>query len=377
MKRIYLIASMLVGALAFSACEKEEKTPVLQEPADFVLNTPAYANNTYNLEASKTLELTCCQPDYGFTAAVTYQVEASLTGEWGEGKSVLLSGEYTNAKINVDAAELAAELTTLSGKDEKEFPMVLPVHLRLHAALSNSGLGEVTSNEVILPNVRLHFALPPVSLPEKLYMIGDCNGWDWGAAYDMVPVHSHPGVFWRLAYTADNTGFKVNTNKAWDGGEKGFAAVTVQDNAEAGVKDAGGNIGITKGGWYLFVVRTSLSGRDILYNVEVAPAKVYTIGIASTTGTWDIDDKNLFEVPATADGFFKSQPYANDIAGNDADGCLRACVKLSDADWWQTEFMVFSNELVYRGTGNDQERVGAKKGQSLYINFTDGTGKVE
>ena len=368
---------MLVGALAFSSCEKEEKAPVLQEPEDFVLNTPAYVNTTYNLEKSKTLELSCSQPDYGFTAAVSYSAEVSLTGEWGEGKSVLLSGKYTNVKFNLDAEELASELTTLSGKDEKEFPFITAVHIRLHAQLSNSGRGEVVSNEIVLPNVRLHFALPPVSLPENMYMIGDCNGWDWGAAYSMVPVHSHPGEFWQIAYVDAGSGFKFNTNKAWDGGEKGFANVTVQDNAEAGPKDAGGNIGVTKGGWYLFVVRTTLAGRDVLYNLEIAPAKVYTIGIASTTGTWDIDDANLFEVPATKDGMFKSQAYKSDIAGNDTDGCLRACVKLSDADWWQSEFMVFGNDLVYRGTGNDQERIGAKAGQSLYIDFINGKGKIE
>lgn len=377
MKKVYIIALLLIGMLCFSACEKQDKEPTLQEPTEFVLNIPAYVNTTYNLEASESIELTCSQPNYGFTAATTYSVETSVSGEWGEGKSIVLGSTYTTAKMNVDAAELAAALTTLLNKEESEFPLITKVYIRLIAALSNSGLGKIVSNEIILPNVRVHYALPPVNVPEKMYMIGDCNGWDWGAAYEMVPVHSHPGIFWRLAYVASDTGFKFNSNKAWDGGEKGFGQVTITDNASADTKDAGGNIGITNGGWYLFVVRTSVVGRDIVYDVEIALPNVYTIGMASTTGTWDIADENLFEVPSDAAGFFKSQPYSKDFPGNDSDGCLRACIKLPEAEWWQTEFMVFDGELVYRATGDDQERVGASAGQSLYINFTDGTGKIE
>lgn len=377
MKKIYLLTSLIVGSAFLASCQKQDTTPMLQEPESFVLNTPAYVNTVYNLEKSTTLELTCTQPDYGFTAATTYQVETSLSGEWGEGKSVVLGGLYNKAKIDVDAAELAATLTVLSGKEKAEFPLITEVHLRLIASLTTSGQGKAISNEIVLPNVRLHYALPPVTVPEKMFMIGDCNGWDWGNAYEMVPVHSHPGVFWRLAHVGSDKGFKFNSTKAWDGGEKGFAEVTVQDNASAGVKDLGGNIGITTGGWYLFVVRTTVSGRNILYDVEIAQAKVYTMGQASTTGKWEIDDANLFETPTEPDGYFKSNPFLKDADNSEEGGSMRACVKLSDAEWWQTEFMVFDGVLVYRGIGDDQERVGAKAGQSLFINFTDGTGKVE
>lgn len=376
MRRYLLIgASLLCGALL--SCEKQDDEPVLREPTKFVLNTPAYADGLYNLEESGTIGLSCSQPDYGFTAATSYAVEVSLTGEWGEGRSLVLPTVYTQAKMKVDAAEMAAALTTLSGKDESEFPLVTAVSIRLQASLTKSGLGKICSNAIVLPNVRVHFALPPVLLPERLYMIGSFCGWDWGAAYEMVPVHSHPGVFWRVAYTGENAGMKLNVNKAWDGGEKGFAAVEVQDNAGAAVKDDGGNIGLAAAGWYLFVVRTEISGRDILYKLEINAPKVYEIGMASVTGTWDIADENLFEVPADASGSFKSHTYAADVAGNDADGCLRACVKLEGCEWWQSEFMVFDGTLVYRGTGNDQERVGAKAGQALYINFTDGTGAIK
>lgn len=172
MKKFNILASLLMGLAVFTACEDQDNSPMLQEPTSFTLNTPAYVNSVYDLENSTSVELTCSQPEYGFTAATTYAVEVSLNGEWGEGSSIVLGTTYTTAKMGVDAAELAAALTTLANKDEAEFPFTTGVHIRLKAALTESGKGEVYSNTITLPNVRLHYALPPVLLPENMYVIG-------------------------------------------------------------------------------------------------------------------------------------------------------------------------------------------------------------
>ncbi|MDE7127197.1 MAG: SusE domain-containing protein, partial [Bacteroidales bacterium] len=181
MKKFNILAAVLMaGSLAFPACEKQDNSPVMQEPTVFVLNTPAYVNTTYDLENSTSLELTCSQPDYGFTAAVTYQVEVSLTDDWTDPETTyaVLGTTYNTARINVDAADLAASLTALSGKDESEFPFITEVYVRLRASLTVSGKGEIVSNVVVLPNVRVHYALPPVNAPEEMFINGQCNGWD-------------------------------------------------------------------------------------------------------------------------------------------------------------------------------------------------------
>ena len=386
MKKLHILASMLMGLVFFTACEDQNMDPVLQEPSTFTLNTPAFVNSVYDLENSTTLELTCTQPDYGFTAATSYSVEVSLTGEWGEGHSTLLGGTYNTAKMNIDVAELAAALTTLANKGEEEFPFISEVHLRLKAVLTTSGRGEVYSNSIILPKVKLYYALPPVKAPDTMYLIGQCNNWSWDSAYQLVDAYTNAEangndgsskIFWRIVYLPAEGGLKFNSNKSWDGGEVGYAGVTAVDNANAGVKSSDdGNIVVTTGGWYLVVVRLSVSGRDIVYNVEFNQPNVYMIGLASPTGSWDIQDANLFEVPTDADGSFKSPAFTQDWPGNDTDGCLRACVKLEGCEWWHTEFMVFNGELKYRATGGDQERVGGNAGQSLYIDFTKGTGSI-
>lgn len=386
MKKLYILSALLIATASFSSCIEKDMV-VFQEPTEFVLNEPAYKNNLYDLENSTSLELTCSQPDYGFTAGTEYQVEVSLAGTFTSaydekenpaGDYYVLGGTYTTAKMNVDAAELASALTVLSGKAEEDFPFVSEVHVRLRASLGVSGKGEIVSNVIVLPSVRIHFALPPVKLPEKMYMNGGMfsSDWSWGSAREMVPVHSHPELFWAMVYCPANGEFKFNKEADWDGGEFGYAGATVNDNASSGVKD-NGNFQIMKGGWYIFVVKTELDGRDYKYTVDINEPKVYAIGNASPTGTWDIKDENLYTVPADADGAFVSPALARDFAGDDTDGCFRACIKLDDVEWWQTEFVVLNDQIAYRGAGNDQERVGGKAGQSMYLYFTSGKGEIK
>ena len=51
--------------------------------------------------------------------------------------------------------------------------------------------------------------------------------------------------------------------------------------------------------------------------------------------------------------------------------------KIPGFDWWKSEFMVFDDVIVYRGTGDDQDRVAGSVGQSLYLNFSKDTGEIK
>ena len=121
MKRIYIIASLLVGALAFSACEDQDMTPVFQEPTKFVLNEPALKNNFIDLANSESVEFAVSQPDYGFTAATTYKVQISKTGQFTSkfdekkvtGDFVELDVDFSTARMAVPANELAIALTQI------------------------------------------------------------------------------------------------------------------------------------------------------------------------------------------------------------------------------------------------------------------------
>lgn len=382
MKKTALLLIPALALVAMTGCEDQDTTPVFQEPTEFVLNTPAYVNGVYDLEQSDNIILTCSQPDYGFTAAVSYSVEVSFGNTFEEGSYAALGSEYTSARMGVDAAELAAALTELSGKTEDQFPIVETVYVRAKAKLGKSGKGEIYSNVITLPSVRIHFALPPVSAPEQLYIVGQFCNWTWDSCTQFIDGYTNAAangndgkskIFWAMIYLPENGGLKINTAKAWDGGEKGYDAVTCVDNAGASIsRSDDGNVVVGTAGWYLVVVNASVSGRDILYTINFNEPKVYLIGVAA--GGWDVLDDNLFTVPATADGEFVSKAFVEETP---ADSGVRACVKIDGLDWWQSEFMVFGGKIVYRATGGDQERVVGTVGQKLYLNFSDGTGKIK
>lgn len=382
MKKTALLLIPALALVAMTGCEDQDTTPVFQEPTEFVLNTPAYVNGVYDLEQSDNIILTCSQPDYGFTAAVNYSVEVSFGNTFEEGSYAALGSEYTSARMAVDAAELAAALTELSGKTEDQFPIVETVYVRAKAKLGKSGKGEIYSNVITLPSVRIHFALPPVSAPEQLYIVGQFCNWTWDSCTQFIDGYTNAAangndgkskIFWAMIYLPENGGLKINTAKAWDGGEKGYDAVTCVDNAGASIsRSDDGNVVVGTAGWYLMVVNASVSGRDILYTINFNEPKVYLIGVAA--GGWDVLDDNLFTVPATADGEFVSKAFVEETP---ADSGVRACVKIDGLDWWQSEFMVFGGKIVYRATGGDQERVVGTVGQKLYLNFSDGTGKIK
>jgi hypothetical protein len=47
------------------------------------------------------------------------------------------------------------------------------------------------------------------------------------------------------------------------------------------------------------------------------------------------------------------------------------------ADWWRTEYIVLDGKIVYRGNGNDQERVAVTAGQTVTLDFNAGTGSIK
>ena len=304
-----------------------------------------------------------------------------------------LSGSYTTAKIEVDAAELASTLTELylaKGMSEHQFPLTAPVYIRVKAVQTTADNKEVegtaiTSNTIELSKVYFAFSLPPVTVPEKLYLVGSFNKWSWDNALEMIPVNGSPNIFWHLVYLdgeGNSAGVKFNSDKAWNDKEAGFEKITINpasDNA-ADIINANGNIGSSKPGWYLMIVECTVVGRDIKYNVTFNKPNVYLQGVCTAAGGWDLIPDNLFSVPATADGEFVSPAIGNAVSGGPSgnDPGVRICVKIPNADWWKSEFIVYDKKIAYRGNGGDQTpRVAGAVGQKVYLNFTKETGEIK
>ena len=394
MTKILKSALLLICAVCFfTACSDDnDENPVVKSPTTFHLNTPALAaNGIYDLTHSKSIELTCSQPDYGYPAVTRYTVEVATSADMSDARA--LSGSYTTAKIEVDAAELASTLTELylaKGMSEHQFPLTAPVYIHVKAVQTTADNKEIegtaiTSNTIELSKVYFAFSLPPVTVPEKLYLVGSFNKWSWDNALEMIPVNGSPNIFWHLVYLdgeGNSAGVKFNSDKAWNGNEAGFEKITINpasDNA-ADIINANHNIGSSKPGWYLMIVECTVVGRDIKYNVTFNKPNVYLQGVCTAAGGWDLIPDNLFSVPTTADGEFVSPAIGNAVSGgpSGSDPGVRICVKIPNADWWKAEFIVYDKKIAYRGNGGDQTpRVAGAVGQKVYLNFTKETGEIK
>lgn len=384
---------LLCTVCFFTACSDDnDENPTVKTPTTFHLNTPALAaNGVYDLANSKTIELTCSQPDYGYPAVTKYTVEVATSADMSDVKSMATT--FTTAKMEVNAAELASLLTDLhvaKGMKEEQFPITAPVYIRVKAVQTTADGHEIegtsiTSNVITLNKVYLVFSLPPVKTPEKLFLVGNFNKWSWDNALEMTPVHSAPHIFWHLVYIdgqGESAGIKFNSEKAWNGNDIGFDKIKINPASEKGsdIISVKGNIGSSKAGWYLMIVECTVEGRDVKYNVSFNNPNVYLQGLCTASAGWDLIPENLFTVPATADGEFVSPAIGNTVSGGPTDGDpgVRICVKIPGSDWWMSEFIIYDKKIAYRGTGGDQTpRVAGTAGQKVYLNFTNETGEIK
>lgn len=197
----------------------------------------------------------------------------------------------------------------------------------------------------------------------ELYFTGSNYNWGGSAAdwHALTPVNGRDGEFWTMVYADAGEQLKFAPQAGWGGD---FAGTVAGDEAASGAAPEGGNLTIAKAGWYLLYVNATTQA------VEVFQPNVYMIG--DCMGNWDeTAEASKFTVPTTRDGEFVSPAFA-------ADGDMRVYVKpKADVEWWRTEFIVIDGKIAFRGNGGDQERVAAKAGQKLHLNFTAGTGSVK
>lgn len=217
------------------------------------------------------------------------------------------------------------------------------------------------------------FTIKDNSSPTELYMTGSAYNWgnpagDPNAWKALVPVNGTKGAFWGIFYFGADEEVKFAPQAAW-GGDFGYIDAISQESKDlAGLTDAGGNLKIGKAGWYLVYI--AVVGDDKV--IEFEKPNVYLMGDTSYEG-WNsqLVEQDLFTVPATADGEFISPAFLND-------GAVRICVSPKAVnDWWRTEFIVLDGKIAYRGNGGDQTPVQGQAGQKAYLNFGNGTGRIE
>jgi len=201
------------------------------------------------------------------------------------------------------------------------------------------------------------------STADELYMIGSAiGGWEWGTHdIQMIPVHSHENLFWRIVWLEGGEGFKFSPVQEFDG-DFGMNEDLGGDEYSFG----GDNVPApAESGYYMVVVDTE---EEL---ISVADPQVYLIGDA--IGSWDTGDEagkfavdNENEV-LTFEGALESTDELRMYAWHEY-----------FTDWWKSEFMIFDGAIEYRGAGDDQERVAVDAGNYVIdLDFVNDEGSIQ
>lgn len=399
----FMLLPLLALPLMFTSCDQDDDdNPTLDLShlsEGFVLNVPANAaNNTYDLAAASSMELTCSSPNYGGVPyGVRYYVQVAIDPAFANDSTVAhteLSTSYNSAKMDVDAAEINTAVVDLfkANHPDEDYPnSPRPLYVRLRAVLDGQGsLGQTYSNVITLPSVLATYVAPPATYPDNLLVIGSNVGTAWSTWQKVTPVYGVAGEYYTIVYVPANGQLKWGT---FENDWRGYNRLTsITDNAGAKITESGdGNSNMIFGnaGWYVLHFVCTLNGSSATYALTVEPGKVYVIG--NGTGDWT-DGNAAWECKAPADqtGFWESPAFT-------ASGELRAYIKVPGLDWWRTEFTLYKGTTVYfrdfdipdswaqgasekaKPAKSDPENysITVQPGQKMYVSFDSGTGYIK
>lgn len=216
MKNKYIIGALLVGIISlFASCSDDnDSNPTLIQPKEFVLNTPAYANATIDLEKSTGLELTWSQPKYTADNApinATYEVQVSPTNSFTvstdeaaadeSGEKVpdyaVLSNTTQKCNISASAEEMDKALVKILKWTEGNVPAEQEMYVRVNAYIleGTNRLNPVASNSVKL-NVKPYYIELKDAVPTMWYLVGNMFGGKWAGdksiGVDALPMFLKP-----------------------------------------------------------------------------------------------------------------------------------------------------------------------------------------
>ena len=267
MKKHIIIYLVLLLALGLFSCE-DEIGPKINPAAEdgtlsFQLNQTRYNDWIYVLEetnADSVMDaLTCVQPDYGFTAAVTYTVQVCFDENFNNRTYQSLGTTVNGEKVGIITTEMNRAINALYGGTFPDPITATDVYVRLMAVISDATAGGSTDSvltvkplysNVITLNIQPYFYedLKPYTAvtPVPYYIIGLADG-KWNNDPSGIGVSIYPmslisgnkydqngnGQFTFTGYFEASRGFKLirdigSWNEQW--GSSDGALTPVHNN---------------------------------------------------------------------------------------------------------------------------------------------------
>jgi len=411
MKNKYIIGALLVGIISlFASCSDDnDSNPTLIQPKEFVLNTPAYANATIDLEKSTGLELTWSQPKYTADNApinATYEVQVSPTNSFTvstdeaaadeSGEKVpdyaVLSNTTQKCNISASAEEMDKALVKILKWTEENVPAEQEMYVRVNAYIleGTSRLNPVTSNSVKL-NVKPYYIELKDAVPTMWYLVGNMFGAKWAndknIGVDALPMFLKPNFSYdkktgagEIEYTnyfltgdyndkaeCDGAGFKIlPASFNWDYSMNADGATKGTIINRNGGSD-GGHIVAPEAGYYTITLNTA----DNTAKMEKYEGAVNNYGTIQISGSFN-DWTDTAMLPYNTEGVENhAWYYVMDVPAGDT-----AQFKFKIAGSWETSWGYGAEDgaiNMYGKCESGGKNIGLAEGKYV-ISFNDITG---
>jgi len=323
-RNIYKVFGILLSLVLFTACEDEAKSPVINAAAQdgtlsFVLNESQYSNWTYVLSdanASKEMDaLTCKQPDYGFTAAVTYTTQVSFTNTFAAGTFQSLPTSIKGEKVSVNTKEMNKAMIALSGGVLPDPVVTKDVYVRLKAMVSEATKNPLSDTLTVKPlysnviKIKVQPYIEPLMpfnevTPMPYYIVGLGDG-TWnnstaGLGKSLIPLSvvagnkynaQGAGEYTFTGYFQASRTFKLirdigSWTEQW-GNKGGDGINNLINKAIAGEEPS--NIKVPTDGYYTITLNSINNTLKVVASTATIPANLASMGMIGEFNGWAAD----------------------------------------------------------------------------------------
>ena len=241
MKKIFSFALMLLGiATVLTSCKDDrDSNPTIGTPTKFVVNASPVAGQYIQLSPENRVNLTWSQPDYGYNALATYQIQVGLYNGgniiWSQedGVDKFLETTYTKCNADISGEEIAEAICVIDGVPDEEHYVDLgfrEIAFRVKSSIQDSRGNDVAgtailSNPVVFDHMAAYCAIKSLG---SVYIIGNCGGWtepkaanaetlaDWRIYETEIGSKIYKGV---VTMPEGDLTFRIYTAlTGWDGG---------------------------------------------------------------------------------------------------------------------------------------------------------------
>jgi len=190
MKKIFSFALMLLGmATVLTSCKDDrDSNPTIGQPTNFVVNASPVAGQYIQLSPENKVNLTWSQPDYGYNALATYQIQVGVNNGgnivWNQkdGVDKFLESTYTICNANISGEEIAEAICEIDGVEDEDHYVdqgFREIAIRVKSSIQDSKGNDVAgsvilSNPVIFEHMAAYCAIKSLAY---VYIIGNCGGW--------------------------------------------------------------------------------------------------------------------------------------------------------------------------------------------------------